>query len=288
MRNYCLVLVLSVLMTGCSRNPVVPRPEPLQPGVSLALAEARAQRVTDIHYRVHLTVPEAAAQPIAGRTDIRFHLADAKQSLALDFRAESTALHSVEVNGATLPAVIDTEHVVLPASALQRGENRVVLEFTAGDSALNRKPDYLYTLFVPDRARSALPLFDQPDLKARWTLSLDLPASWEAIANGPRLAVVDAGERRLHRFAASEPISSYLFGFVAGRFQAVTREWRGQDMTLLHRETDSDKLARNLDDILFLPFSTAAWNTLALLGTAPNCCCSTKIRPMMIACAGPA
>lgn len=259
MRNYCLVLVLSVLMTGCSRNPVVPRPEPLQPGVSLALAEARAQRVTDIHYRVHLTVPEAAAQPIAGRTDIRFHLADAKQSLALDFRAESTALHSVEVNGATLPAVIDTEHVVLPASALQRGENRVVLEFTAGDSALNRKPDYLYTLFVPDRARSALPLFDQPDLKARWTLSLDLPASWEAIANGPRLAVVDAGERRLHRFAASEPISSYLFGFVAGRFQAVTREWRGQDMTLLHRETDSDKLARNLDDIFRQHREAVAW-----------------------------
>ncbi|HBQ39138.1 MAG TPA: peptidase M1, partial [Halieaceae bacterium] len=88
---------------------------------------------------------------------------------------------------------------------------------------------------------------------------LDLPASWEAIANGPRLAVVDAGERRLHRFAASEPISSYLFGFVAGRFQAVTREWRGQDMTLLHRETDSDKLARNLDDIFRQHREAVAW-----------------------------
>ena len=191
--------------------------------------------------------------------EIRFNLATAEEPLALDFRAASEALHSLQVNGAALPTAVEAEHVLLPTNTLHIGENHVALQFTAGDSALNRNPDYLYTLFVPDRARTALPVFDQPDLKASWELSLDLPAAWEAIANTPRLSVSEADGRRVHRFAASEPISSYLFGFVAGRFQSVTRGWRGQGMTMLHRETDPEKLARNLDDIFRQHREAVAW-----------------------------
>ena len=33
--------------------------------------------------------------------------------------------------------------------------------------------------FVPDRARTAFPLFDQPNPKARYTLTLTMPADWE-------------------------------------------------------------------------------------------------------------
>ena len=47
-----------------------------------------------------------------------------------------------------------------------------------------RDDDFLYTLFVPARAHRAFPCFDQPDLKGRYTLSLDVPAGWQAIANG--------------------------------------------------------------------------------------------------------
>ena len=38
-------------------------------------------------------------------------------------------------------------HVVIPESATQAGTNRIELEFTAGDEALNRNDDFLYTLF---------------------------------------------------------------------------------------------------------------------------------------------
>ncbi|MEJ7664802.1 MAG: hypothetical protein WKG07_37460 [Hymenobacter sp.] len=47
----------------------------------------------------------------------------------------------------------------------------------AGDLSLNRNPDYLYTLLVPDRARTVVPVFDQPNLKATLTLSLTVPAA---------------------------------------------------------------------------------------------------------------
>ena len=55
------------------------------------------------------------------------------------------------------------------------GENLVEIEFIAGSTSLNRNPQFLYTLFVPDRARTAFPLFDQPDLKATYDLTLQLP-----------------------------------------------------------------------------------------------------------------
>ena len=55
-------------------------------------------------------------------------------------------------------------------------------------SRLNRDGEFLYTLFVPARAHLAFPCFDQPDLKARYTLTLDVPAGWMAVSNGAAAA----------------------------------------------------------------------------------------------------
>ena len=61
---------------------------------------------------------------------------------------------------------------MLPAAALRPGANRGARSSSrAGDASLNRNPDFLYALFVPARAHLAIPVFDQPDLKARWTLT---------------------------------------------------------------------------------------------------------------------
>ena len=35
-----------------------------------------------------------------------------------------------------------------------------------------------------ERHHFSLPVFDQPDLKARWRLELELPEEWVAVANG--------------------------------------------------------------------------------------------------------
>ena len=55
--------------------------------------------------------------------------------------------------------------------------------FTAGDQSLNRNDEFLYTLLVPDRARTLFPCFDQPDMKALYTLSLEVPMTWKAVSN---------------------------------------------------------------------------------------------------------
>ncbi len=249
------IVLLVALLGACGKVDEMP----VEPGVSLALAEQRAARLSELHYRLHFAIPAEQSQPIRGEVEIRFALTDANAPLLLDFRAPPASLQAVAVNGSPLAAAVEREHVILPAAVLREGANTVAIAFTATDSALNRNPDYLYTLFVPDRARTALPLFDQPDLKATWELSLALPSGWQALGGGQLLASEPGAETSLQRFAVTEPFSSYLFSFVAGDFQTEQQAWGERSMTLLHRETDQDKLARNLDAIFALHRDAVAW-----------------------------
>jgi aminopeptidase N len=156
--------------------------------------------------------------------------------LWLDFRG--LAVDSVRVNGSVVRAMgasgaWDGQHVRLPARALQR-DNAVDVTFrspiaAAGASIIRARDvtaavDYLYTLLVPSDAQLLFPCFDQPDLKARVTLTLVAPTGWRALANGPLLGLDSSRTAWEHRFAATEPISTYLIAFAAGPWTVITRD----------------------------------------------------------------
>jgi aminopeptidase N len=225
----------------------------------LTLAEERARRVTDLRYDLHVTIPAAQTSPVTGRVTIRFELSDPTRSLALDF-APAGQVTGVR-GGTSLTALARVQdHLVIPAADLRKGRNEIVVEFTAGDAALNRNPEFLYTLFVPARAHLAFPCFDQPDLKARWTLSLDVPAGWRALANGaPGNAETGQDQRSLIRFAETKPLSTYVFAFAAGKFSVETAVRNGRTFNMLHRETDAAKVARNRDEIFDLHAAALSW-----------------------------
>ena len=222
---------------------------PVEPGVSLQLAQHRAANISDVNYRLHFDIPAQIDAPIQASAQLSFKLASRQQPLQLDFREDSALLQRMSCNGQPLEIDYRNEHLVIPAEALKAGVNEVEIVFIAGDSSLNRNPEYLHTLFVPDRARTAFPVFDQPDLKATFDLTLDLPPAWRAQANGPLLSSERVGDKQRHIFGTSGAISTYLFAFVAGEFEQVTREVGGRKMSMLHRETDAVKVARNLDTI---------------------------------------
>ncbi len=148
-------------------------------GVPESLAQERSRRISALRYVVALHVPESRSQPVTGRMQIEFSLSDATIPLALDFEPAGTPSARVtSLNGATPDVPLVNGHLLLPAAALQPGPNSVAIDFTAGDTPLNRNDEFLYTIFVPARAHETLPVFDQPDLKARWMLSLDVPTGW--------------------------------------------------------------------------------------------------------------
>lgn len=232
----------------------------IENGVSARLAAWRAANIGDIEYQLAFDIPESKSDPIEGRKSVSFDLKDAAELLQLDFKAPPANIRSVIVNGAAVEPRIEKEHLVI-ASGLASGRNTIAIDFIAGDQSLNRNPEHLYTLFVPDRARTAFPCFDQPDLKARYTLELDIPADWTAVANGKlreKAAAAEAG-RQVLRFAPTEPLSTYLFAFAAGRFMEIARERDGRRISLYHRETDQARLDRNVDAIFAQVFSAMDW-----------------------------
>ncbi len=223
-----------------------------QPGVSRALAEYRSGILGDIHYELHFRIPEDRQEPVAGRETVSFvfdRSGHADIPLLLDFKGGTGAISLLQVNGKPVPVVGRNEHLLLPSDVLHPGGNIIDIRFTPGNAALNRNGDFLYTLLVPDRARTLFPCFDQPDLKAVFTLSLVLPAGWKGMSNGLLMDSVVATDSSLLHFRPSDRISTYLFSFVAGKFTASERTVDGRPMHFLYRETDNSKLRLSLDSI---------------------------------------
>ena len=229
------------------------------PGVARTLAEERAARLRDVRYELRFVVPEAMKEAVTGTVTVRFELTDPSRPLVLDFAGRADGVRDVRTAAGPIAVEIRNEHVVVPASALRQGANAVTLSFVSSDLALNRNPEFMYTLFVPARARLAFPCFDQPDLKARYRLSLELPADWQAVSNGAETARAADGAPATVTFAETSPLSSYLFAFAAWRFQVETAERNGRRFRMLHRETDAAKVARNRDTVFDLHASALDW-----------------------------
>ena len=229
--------------------------------MSLELARHRHATLSDLRYTYRLEIPEEIEAPIVGSMELRVHRDDPRGApLVLDFLNAPDHVRAVRVNGATVEPELTSDHVVIPASTLRAGEAVVEVDFQAGDGSLNRNADYLYTLFVPDRARFALPIIDQPNLKGRFTLELSLPPEWVAVANGPEegTEALPGGRQRV-RFAETRPIPTYLLAFAAGRWTVEEGERGGRTFRVYHRETDAERVQRNLSRVLDLHHQALTW-----------------------------
>lgn len=231
----------------------------LRAGVPIELAEYRKASISELAYEVSLSIPAAREEAITGSVVARFEHATGGQDVIFDFAQPADHVLGVSAGGEPIEYRTHGEHVIVPAASVRVGANEFRIDFVAGDGSLNRNDDYLYTLFVPARARVAMPLFDQPDLKARIAWTLEVPTTWEALANGPLVERTEQGDRATWRFAASEPISSYVFAFAAGRFEVAEAERDGRTMRMLYREPDAEKVARNLEAIFDLHGAALEW-----------------------------
>ncbi|HSW31496.1 MAG TPA: M1 family aminopeptidase [Longimicrobiales bacterium] len=255
-RRLALVALLPVLLTACDS----PTPPPVELGVPWALAEHRQRTLSELSYHFELDIPAGRGDPIQGRAHIEFDRHDPDGfDLVLDFMSPRERVRSVLANGVEVVWSAVEDHVVIPAASLAEGRNQVEVAFKAGDEALNRNEDFLYSLFVPDRAHFSLPVFDQPNLKGTVAWSLRVPAGWEAVANGAPGETVDAPEGRTLEFLPSKPIPTYLFAFAAGAFSVEESVVDGRAMRMYHRETDTVKLARNRDAVFRLHGDALAW-----------------------------
>jgi len=192
-------------------------------------AAARAAAVSDVRYELRLDLSPNAAT-FRGHLVTRFSLAAGHAGpIFLCFRGRT--IHSLTLNGVAIEAPDwNGYRLTLPATHLKGGaENLLDISYenaydTGGDGVFRfidpeDHAEYVYTNFEPYEAHRMAPIFDQPDIKAKLSLTIAAPASWQVFGNGAETAVIPDGDGdSLHTFAETPPLASYLFSFAAGPF----------------------------------------------------------------------
>jgi len=208
-------------------------PQDPGPGIDRKLAAGRAAQIRDVEYDLRFALQQNSRE-VEGALWLRFALAndrDPSEPVVLDFAGEDLREVRVNEKGATLQQV--NGHVVIPPDLLVRGLNGITARFRSKVAAsgtplcVYRDPadgqEYFYTLVVPADAHRLYPCFDQPDLRGRFQIELDLPADWQAVANTlpateqPRPTA--NGQR--WTFARTQPLPTYLMAFACGPFGRI-------------------------------------------------------------------
>jgi aminopeptidase N len=251
---YCCLI--AIIFVNCKADRAITADTSVNdPGISFSLAQKRKALLNNIHYTIAVHIPATTENAITGEETIAFDLANADDSLLIDFKNDSSHVKLLKVNGKDAPVITRNEHIVIPPHLLKEGSNNIKVKFIAGNEALTRKPEFMYTLFVPERARTFMPCFDQPDLKAVFTVKATVPSGWTAVSNG---AVQNTNIRRnekIYSFKTSDTISTYLFSIVAGKFERATKKFNDTLINLYYRETDTAKLHYSIDTILQLQYA---------------------------------
>ena len=254
MKNiHYLIMAVCLLFGSCQEKPN----KLYEEGISLELAQLRKEEIKDLKYNLRFSIPKQKQEAVEGEAQILFTI-QKPQEIILDFRESADKVKEVNVNGQPSEYTFLNEHIILPEGSTIEGENEVHIRFTAGDQSLNRNDEYLYTLLVPDRARTVFPCFEQPNLKAEFTLQLEVPAEWEAVSNTSVASENVINGKKHITFRPTEPLSTYLFSFVAGKLKKVEYADGERILTAYHRETDPKKVAQ-LDVIFEQVASSLHW-----------------------------
>jgi aminopeptidase N len=230
-------------------TPQTAAPAPRAPRTTnLTRAEARERSalLSVDRYAVDLDLSGAADPQVAvfgSRTTVDL-TARTAGSTFIDLIAPR--VHAVTLNGEDLdPAkVFDGARIRFDVRA---GANRLIVvadaAYSRSGEGMHRFTDpadgltYLYTQYEPTDARRVAAVFDQPDLKAPYVFQVLAPEQWTVLNNTAAESVTPltaeaAGTRpehgpvRLHRFAPTLPVSSYLTCVCAGPYASFTGEHR--------------------------------------------------------------
>ncbi|MBS1984127.1 MAG: aminopeptidase N [Bdellovibrionales bacterium] len=193
-------------------------------------AERRSGRITDIRYIMSFKLGSEAPN-FSGTTQIKFNLTSARSDLRVDF--QDGDIESVEANGKPVRFTRQPDFFMVDSDGLQRGPNEIVVHYkhaySNSGAGLYRFKDpedgltYLYTDFEPRDASKLFPCFDQPDLKARYTLTAEVPTGWTVISSTYAQKITNKGKTRIWSFPESASFSTYLFSLHAGPYKM----WKG-------------------------------------------------------------
>ena len=190
----------------------------------------RAERVSNVSYQLHYNL--TGKEHFWASSTINFTLSDNSSPLTVDLN--KAQISSIEVNGFSMPVEqleqsYNQWFITLAADQLIEGNNAVTVKFTRKHSTngegLHRFIDpvddkvYLYSHFEPAAAQQMFALFDQPDLKATFELTVSAPKDWTVFSAMREYKIIKQGDFNTWNFPKSNPLSPYNFSMHAGPYK---------------------------------------------------------------------
>lgn len=209
------------------------------------MAQFRRAQIKSVAYDLHFTFQEHS-ETFEGLATLRVELNDTSAPLRIDLMAGS--LHEVAVNGTTVDRLVERNgHFDIPADCLRSGPLEITVSYTGNYSNTGEGlchftdpvdgKEYLYTNFEPYGAHRVIPCFDQPDIKATFTMRVDAPAGWAVIGNTLPTTTDSVDKRQAVAFAPTPSLSTYLFFLGAGGYKVWRDTHHGMPMAIYARES---------------------------------------------------
>ncbi|MEQ1875835.1 MAG: aminopeptidase N [Bdellovibrionia bacterium] len=230
------ILLFALFAISCDHAPVKTEAAPKGPvfsvrpvlkGLTQQQAAERSTRVRDVSYEMNFGIGTEAS--FTGKTAIAFTLTHKDHPLTIDF--QDGKVLKITVNGNPETVQYNGHFITLSPASLAEGANKVEIEYshayTSSGSGLYRFKDsedgryYLYTDFEPYDANLLFPSFDQPDLKAPYTVTVEAPSDWTVITNTRETEVTAAATEGMKtwKFPKTAKFSTYLFSLHAGQYK---------------------------------------------------------------------
>ena len=214
--------------------------------LSAEYAALRRQQIANVDYRIAVQL-DNKSDTFSGEVIAETTLArDLKQPLTIDFTGGT--VEKVSVDGNPVAFEYNDDFISIAPDLLRKGEHSIAIEYShpysSDGSGLHRFKDpedgnvYLYTHFEPYKANRFFPHFDQPDLKARYTVEVTAPGNWEVVTTA-REEKVEERENgfKVWHFPQTRKFSSYIFPLHAGPFVVWENEADGIPLRLFARKT---------------------------------------------------
>jgi aminopeptidase N len=210
------------------------------PNLTRIDAERRGALLEVADYAIELDLTDGAGRPgeatFATITTVRFGCSEPGADSWIDLVA--AGVESATLNGTALDVAgyREDDGIALPGLA---AENELTVVATGRymntGEGLHRFVDpvdggvYLYSQFETADAKRLFACFDQPDLKARYTITATAPADWKVVSNAVARTTEGPGGAVTHRFARSEIMSTYLVALIAGPYAEWRDEYRDEE-----------------------------------------------------------
>jgi aminopeptidase N len=217
--------------------------------------------IIPVQYAAHL-VPDIGADTFRGSETVEIEVLKATPTIMLNaanMDIDGARLSGRGLDQLKLSPVLDREQQTVTFSLdkpLAPGRYRLALDFRG---QINREPRGMFwmkykangaekkmiaTTMEPSDARRLLPTWDEPSFRAKFKLTVDLPASFKAYSNTPvdKRQKVAGGKERVS-FALTPKMSSYLVVLVAGELERMSAKQDGVDIGVVTTEGKQDAAA---------------------------------------------